>query len=63
MPIDDANEKENAKCINNDSAIRDKVLITNRDVDNKSKDKHIGPFPILLVHITGTVRILNGCIP
>ena len=47
--VNDKNDKENAKCINHDFA--------NDGVNFSARDKHVGPFLIIKVHINGTVRI------
>lgn len=46
-PIDHANKKENVKSIKHYCAIRDKVLIIDKDVDNKARKKNDWPFPII----------------
>ena len=46
---------KNAKCIDYDYVIRDKMLIVNEGVGCKARDKHIRPFPIIQVHSIGTV--------
>ena len=40
----------------------DEVLTINADLNCKAKDKHNQSFPILQVHIHGTVRMQCGCV-
>ena len=60
--VNDANDIENTNHINHDYAIGDKVLIINKVVDYKTRDKYLRPFAIIHVHTNGTVRIQQCCI-
>jgi transposase InsO family protein len=54
------NARENARRIEHDYAIGERVLITKADF-NKMETPREGPYPVLRVHANGTLTIQKGC--
>ena len=59
--VNDANDKEDVEWIDYYYIFRDKVLIIyEKGVDQNAKDKHIGPFSIILLCTNHIVWIKHG---
>ena len=54
------NAKENARRIDFDYAVGQKVLLRKDGILRKAEDKYLGPYVITQVHTNGTVRIQRG---
>jgi transposase InsO family protein len=55
--IDKSNAQENAKRIDHDYQVGDKVLLEKPGINRKMAQPRTGPFEIIKVHTNGTVRI------
>ena len=54
------NERENARRIDVDYRVGQKVLIKNDEIKRKAQNSSLGPFEIIEVHTNETVRIQRG---
>ncbi len=58
---DCGNQRKNAKCINYNYKVGDKVLLINEDVLRKAESAYgKEPWTITTVHMNGTIRIQRG---
>ena len=55
--INKSNAQENARCIDNDYQVGDRVLLEKPGILRKMSQPRTGPFEIIKVHTNGTVRI------
>lgn len=58
--VDQSAAKENAKRVDFDYAVGQKVILRKDGVLRKAEQKYEGPFTITQVHTNGTVRIQRG---
>ena len=58
--VDQNNVRENARQIDFDYAVGQKVLLKKDGILRKAKVKYLGPFTITQVHTNGTIRIQRG---
>ncbi len=55
------NQRKNAKCIDYDYKVRDKVLVINEGIIRKAESAYgKEPWTITTVHTNGTIRIQRG---
>jgi hypothetical protein len=58
---DRGNQRENAKCIDYDYKVGDKVLVINKGILRKAESAYgKEPWTITTVHTNGTIRIQRG---
>ena len=58
--VDQSNAQENARRIDFDYAVGQKVLLKKDGILRKAEVKYQGPFKITQVHTNGTIRIQRG---
>jgi hypothetical protein len=58
--VDQSNARENARRIDFDYAVGQKVLLRKDGILRKAEVKYLGPFTITQVHTNGTIRIQRG---
>jgi hypothetical protein len=58
--IDKSNVQENAKRIDHDYQVGDKILLERPGILRKMSSPRKGPYKIIKVHTNGTVRIRRG---
>jgi len=58
--VDQMNVRENARRVDFDYTIGQKVLIKKDGILRKAEDKYVRPYNVTQVHTNGTIRIRHG---
>ena len=58
--VDQMNARKNARRVDFDYVVEQKVLLKKDGILHKAEDKYVGPHNITQVHTNGTIRIQHG---